>query len=118
MSEDRESLESSLRRATLDVLFRIFILASAYMVVVGAIEIALAQLTPWLALEAVAVFVTTALLHSRCTPVTRSSAFVAGTIAISCSALIHFGPLLGTGAIFAVPPVGAALFFGTRRAFL
>lgn len=108
--------EDATEAATLRGLYRAFLGGAGLMVLVGSVEIFRGSASVWLAIEALAVLVTAILLHPRWPRAVRANAFVFGASAVACSALVHFGPFLGTGAIFSLPPVGAALFFGRRRA--
>lgn len=104
----------SLERDVLDGTFRVFVVAAIVMVVVAAREMSAGRVSAFLAIEALGLALATVGLARRNRHVVRVVALAAGTLLVATMALLHFGPLLGTGFILALVPVIGSLFLGRR----
>jgi signal transduction histidine kinase/CheY-like chemotaxis protein len=74
--------------------------------------------SPWLLAEAVSATTLGVALHAPGLPAAwRHRAIVTLLTACATFALLHFGPLLGTGLLFVLPPLFATVLLGERGAF-
>lgn len=108
----------SLERDILDRTFWVFVAACGYLVFFVVREVLARATTPFLFVEALALAAATIGLHRRQPHAVRARALLLGTGLVASAALLHYGPLLGTGFILALTPIVASLFFGRRGGLL
>jgi hypothetical protein len=77
------------------------------------------RIDPWLVGEAAAATVLGLALHLPGLPErARNPTIVGALTGVAAFALLHYGPLLGTGLLFVLPPLFATVLLGERAAWL